>query len=178
MILRARKHWRYRGQTRPSFAEPVPPGKRSVWDFPRPPSLLSVEAELRVRIGDTCVATTRRGVQVCETASAPTYYFPPEDVAEQWLRPDGNESLCEWKGKASGFSVHCPGATVDSAGWRYLQVFEEYADLHGWYAFYPGRVACFVGDERARPQPGGFYGGWVTDELAGPIKGVPGSRSW
>jgi hypothetical protein len=38
--------------------------------------------------------------------------------------------------------------------------------------------ACYLGDERVRPQPGGFYGGWVTDALAGPIKGVPGSAGW
>ena len=24
-----------------------------------------------------------------------------------------------------------------------------------------------------RPQPGGFYGGWVTDEIVGPVKGAP-----
>jgi hypothetical protein len=28
------------------------------------------------------------------------------------------------------------------------------------------------------PQPGGFYGGWITADLAGPFKGVPGSRFW
>jgi hypothetical protein len=38
--------------------------------------------------------------------------------------------------------------------------------------------ACYLDDERVRPQPGGFYGGWVTDALAGPIKGVPGSAGW
>jgi hypothetical protein len=38
--------------------------------------------------------------------------------------------------------------------------------------------ACFVGTERATPQPGGFYGGWVTSRVAGPFKGVPGSAGW
>jgi hypothetical protein len=28
------------------------------------------------------------------------------------------------------------------------------------------------------PQPGGFYGGWVTPELMGPFKGGPGSSGW
>jgi hypothetical protein len=35
--------------------------------------------------------------------------------------------------------------------------------------------ACFVGDEQARPQPGGFDGGWITVSVSGPFKGVPGS---
>ena len=38
--------------------------------------------------------------------------------------------------------------------------------------------ACFVGDEQARPQAGGFYGGWITSGLDGPFKGEPGSEGW
>jgi hypothetical protein len=29
--------------------------------------------------------------------------------------------------------------------------------------------------ERVVPQPGRFYGGWITSDLAGPFEGVPGS---
>jgi len=28
------------------------------------------------------------------------------------------------------------------------------------------------------PQAGGFYGGWITADLAGPFKGAPGSMGW
>jgi hypothetical protein len=35
-----------------------------------------------------------------------------------------------------------------------------------------------VDDERATPQPGDFYGGWVTSELVGPFKGSPGTENW
>jgi hypothetical protein len=28
------------------------------------------------------------------------------------------------------------------------------------------------------PQPGDFYGGWITPELVGPFKGGPGTRGW
>ena len=38
--------------------------------------------------------------------------------------------------------------------------------------------ACWVGEERATPQPGGFYGGWITAHVAGPFKGGPGTRGW
>lgn len=34
------------------------------------------------------------------------------------------------------------------------------------------------GEERATPQPGGFYGGWVTSRIVGPMKGEPGSELW
>jgi hypothetical protein len=39
-------------------------------------------------------------------------------------------------------------------------------------------VACFVNDERVAPQPGGFYGGWVTREIVGPWKGESGTGHW
>lgn len=38
--------------------------------------------------------------------------------------------------------------------------------------------ACWVGDEVVTPQPGRFYGGWITKDLKGPFKGVPGSLGW
>ena len=38
--------------------------------------------------------------------------------------------------------------------------------------------ACFVGDEQVTPQPGRFYGGWITRGIIGPFKGEPGSGGW
>ena len=35
-----------------------------------------------------------------------------------------------------------------------------------------------VDGEVVIPQPGGFYGGWITSWIAGPFKGVPGSMGW
>jgi hypothetical protein len=52
----------------------------------------------------------------------------------------------------------------------------------GYLAFYAGMFdACYIGDERVKPQPGGYqakYGGWITSNLLGPIKGEPGSGAW
>lgn len=46
-------------------------------------------------------------------------------------------------------------------------------------AFYAAPFdGCFVDGDRVTPQPGGFYGGWITVDLAGPFKGVDGSRFW
>jgi len=46
-------------------------------------------------------------------------------------------------------------------------------------AFYPGRVDRAVVDgEQVRPQPGRFYGGWITDDVVGPFKGGPGTAGW
>lgn len=54
-----------------------------------------------------------------------------------------------------------------------------YEALAGWFAFHAGRAdACYVDGERAAPQPGGYYGGWVTASVAGPFKGEPGTERW
>ena len=46
-------------------------------------------------------------------------------------------------------------------------------------AFYAGPMdRCTVSGEVVTPQPGGFYGGWITDSVVGPFKGVPGSWGW
>ena len=51
--------------------------------------------------------------------------------------------------------------------------------LAGRFAFHAGRAdACYADGERAAPQPGGYYGGWVTRAVVGPFKGEPGTERW
>jgi len=174
MVQRARQHWRYDGRDRPQFAEEPGPDQESVWDFPRPPRIEPASEPLRVLFGETELANTTRGMRVLETAGAPTYYFPANDVNTELLRRTGHSFHCEWK----GISEELAADGVEPAGWVLTQAYPEFSDLVGWYAFYPQALACFVGEERAASQPGGYYGGWATNNLAGPIKGSPGSESW
>jgi uncharacterized protein (DUF427 family) len=177
-VQRHRAKWRYRGDERPAFAEPVAAGEESAWDFPRPPRCEPVTAELRVVHADRPLASTRRGVRILETAGAPTYYFPPEDVDSTLLVDLPSQSLCEWKGLATSFALsELPGASR-AIGWRYESTFPEFVSIRAWSAFYPGLLACFIGTEQVQAQPGGYYGGWVSANLKGPIKGEPGSESW
>ena len=72
-----------------------------------------------------------------------------------------------------------PVTTLDEPiGWSYGAPIDGFASIAGWISFYPGRIACRVDDEVVRPQAGGFYGGWITDEIVGPFKGEPGTRGW
>ena len=172
-IQLGREHWHFRGQQRPDFADKPLPGQRSVWDFPRPPAIEVVEQPLTVFDGETLVAETLCGVRVLETAGAPTYYFPPDDVKVA-LSPSGGNSICEWKGMAESLTV----AGIPDAAWRYVRMFPAFRELYRWVAFYPTKLDCRVGEEQVTPQPGGYYGGWVTRDLAGPIKGEPGTGHW
>lgn len=170
-IEASRSHWRHRGQTRPDFAKPTREGQESVWDYPRPPRIVPDPRPVEVRFEGRVIASTTRAIRVLETASPPTFYVRPEDVDRAALVPSGRTSMCEWKGQAVDFDLADGPASV---AWCYPRVFPEFAEIAGWFAFYPARVECFVDDERVRPQPGGYYGGWITDEIVGPVKGEPG----
>ena len=169
----ARSSWTHRGDNRPFFAEEPGVGQESVWDYPRPPVIQPVEFEISVFFNEKVIAKTKKGVRVIETASAPTYYIAPEDL-RVGVEPSGHESFCEWKGVGESLNV----LGQPNAGWRYVRVFEEFSPIFNWVSFYPSKVDCFIGEEKVSPQSGGFYGGWVTDMLSGPIKGVANSGGW
>ncbi len=170
----ARGQWRFTGQERPPFAVEPGPGQRSVWDFPRPPVIEPVPEEVTVRLGDTLLARTTRCLRVLETASPPTYYLPPEDVQRELLQAAPERSHCEWKGLAHYWDLVHDGETLRGVAWSYPEPFPEFAALADHLAFYPTVLDCRVGDARVTPQPGGFYGGWITPDLVGPFKGEPG----
>jgi hypothetical protein len=91
------------------------------------------------------------------------------------LREDSHRSHCEWKGEAVYWNLAIRDEPLLlQVGWSYPDPYPEFAALTGHLSFYPGRVACYVGSAPVRPQPGGFYGGWITPDLVGPFKGEPG----
>ncbi len=172
-ILAARARWHFTGKTRPEFA--VTPGvnQESVWDYPRPPVIEAVDKHLEVRHNSQVIAATTSGKRVLETAGAPAYYFPPKDINRKLGEALDIVSRCEWKGLARAITID--GAEV---GWRYVQMFPAFKELYLWMSFYPSKVDCYLDSQRVQAQPGGYYGGWVTNDLVGPIKGNPGSEGW
>jgi len=155
------------------------PGQESVWDYPRPPRLERTTCDIEVVLGGVTVARTQSALRVLETSHPPTYYLPMSSFVEGSLRPAEGGSFCEWKGQASYLDVVGGDVVAARAGWFYSVPTARYAALVDHVAVYPGLVdRCTVDGEVVRPQPGGFYGGWVTAEITGPIKGEPGSLLW
>jgi uncharacterized protein (DUF427 family) len=158
---------------------PVTDGQESVWDYPRPPRLESTSSRLEVVLGGRVVARTTRGWRVLETSHPPTYYLPADDFDSDVLHPTSGSSWCEWKGTASYFDLVAGDIVAARAAWTYLQPTAGFEALTGAVAVMPGRVErCLVDGEVVRPQPGDFYGGWVTDSVVGPFKGEPGTMGW
>lgn len=159
--------------------DPVQPGQESVWSYPRPAIAEPCRHHLRIEHRGRIVAETRRGVRTLETSHPPSYYFPPEDVDQALLVPAPGRSLCEWKGAARYFDVVIGPDRFERAAWSYDSPTAPFAMLKGFIAFYPAPFdRCLVDGEPARPQEGGFYGGWITSHVAGPFKGPPGTRFW
>ena len=177
--LAARASWTNRGTARPEFAIEPEHGQRSVWDFPRPPALQPTEHVIEVSLGGVVIAHSEAALELLETSHPPTYYVPRADVEMSYLAvAGGGGSHCEWKGKARYFDVIVGDTCLPRVAWSYEAPYEEQTALAGHIAFYAHDLACFVDGERATPQAGGFYGGWITSHVAGPFKGESGSSGW
>lgn len=155
------------------------PRRENVWSYPRPPLLEPVPERIRVVFDGREIVDTLSAWRVLETSHPPTYYLPRADIRPDALAPAAGSSLCEWKGRAAYLDVVGATRRAARAAWSYPHPAAAFAPIAGHVAFYAAAMdACFVGDERARPQPGGFYGGWLTSWIEGPVKGDPGTEGW
>jgi uncharacterized protein (DUF427 family) len=151
-----------------------------VWDYPRPPAVAACTRRVRVALGGVTLADSTRALRVLETSHPPTIYIPPADVRMDILRESGAcGTWCEFKGGARYLDAEAGGRLVRSVAWTYPAPAPGYAALRDHVAFYPGRVdAAWLDDERVDAQAGDFYGGWITADLVGPFKGLPGTLGW
>ena len=101
---------------------------------------------------------------------------PADVLPAARLLPVPGSSIFEWKGAASYFALaREPG---DPIAWTYARPRPRFDRIRNFIAFYPGRIACYVDGDRVEPQPGRFYGGWITSDVVGPFKGEPGTGHW
>lgn len=161
--------------------KPIPPGpgQVSVWEYPRPPLLEATDKHIQVVFQNILIADTRGAYRVLETSHPPGYYLPPVDIKMEYLIPTGGGSFCEWKGRASYYSVEINNRRVENAAWYYPNPTASFAAIKNYVAFYAQKMdACYVDGELVTPQPGNFYGGWITSDIVGPFKGEPGTQGW
>lgn len=157
----------------------VRPGQESVWSYPRPAIAQPSAARITIEHRGVTMADTRASIRTLETSHPPSYYIPPADIAPGVLRRAAGSSFCEWKGAAVYWDVVIGDVVLPAVGWSYPSPTAPFAGLRDHVAFYAGPFdRCSVDGETVVPQAGGFYGGWITGALAGPFKGVPGSRGW
>ena len=158
---------------------PIGPGQESVWDYPRPPRVEQVARRVRIRLGGEVIVDTDDVVRVLETSHPPVYYLPISAFTTGALTPGEGSSYCEFKGGARYFDVHGGGQLRPRAAWTYPRPAAGFESLTGRVAVYARDMdLCSVDGVEVLPQPGRFYGGWITPEIVGPFKGEPGSLGW
>ena len=146
--------------------DPIGAGQESVWDYPRPPRVERTTRRLVVVAGGVTVAETTSGYRVLETSHPPVYYFPRSDVNMSLLRPASGTNVCEWKGQAQYFDLVVPGSIRPRAAWSYVDPLPGSEAIREYIAFYPAAAdRCTVDGTTVTPQPGGFYGGWITPDI-------------
>ena len=161
----------------------------NVLDYPRPAICEATDHRVRIVLGGETIVDTAMGEgehtvwRALETYHPPTYYVPMAAIREGVLVPNGRCTTCEWKGPATYFDVVGGGKRREGAAWTYRSPTPTFAAIRDHVAFYAEPFsgkgdACFVDDEQVIPQPGNFYGGWITKDIVGPFKGIEGSWGW
>ncbi|WP_307861728.1 DUF427 domain-containing protein [Nocardioides xinjiangensis] len=151
----------------------------SVWDYPRPPRVEPTGEHVVVSHAGVVVADTTAALRLLETSHPPTYYLPRDAFATDVLRPARGTSWCEWKGRAAYLDLVVGDDVLAAVAWTYPTPSQGFERLVDHVALYPGRVdRCTVDGEVVEPQPGDFYGGWITSRVTGPFKGGPGTTGW
>ena len=169
-----------------ALTTPNNPLVESVWDYPRPPRLEPTPSHIRILHRGILIADTTHALRILETSHPPVFYIPPADIALKFLiRSPRRGSFCEFKGTATYWTLDVtpaldsPAPPSPDAAWSYAQPTPPYAALRDHLAFYATRVdECTVDGELVAPQPGDFYGGWITSRVKGPFKGPPGTMGW
>ena len=167
------RHWREGAMTRCPTAS-----RSSRCGTSRAPRVEVVEWRIR-----SCTpvpsSSTPAVVRVLETSQAPAYYVAFEHVADQFLRRTTTAATAS--GRASRRTPTSSSAPdrAPRPAWSYAEPTPGFEPLIGHWAFYAQALdECWVDDERVLPNDGNFYGGWVTSNVHGPIKGAPGTLHW
>lgn len=158
--------------------EPLP-GQESAWDYPRSPMIERTRRHIIVKVGGMAVADTTQAQRLLERAHPPVYFIPAHHVRLELLTLNTIHTEREHLGTASYYDLSLDGRVVTSVACVFTDPAPGFESLRGHLAFHAGRVDdALVDGERATPQPGSFYWGWITKDVAGRFKGEPGSWGW
>ncbi|MFZ3581098.1 DUF427 domain-containing protein [Loktanella sp. DJP18] len=94
-----------------------------------------------IRAGGAVLGESNRALELIEGDYEPVIYFPRADVATTFLDPSTRTSTCPHKGVASYYSIVTKNGTIADAAWSYEDPKNDVAQIGGFLAFYPDKVA-------------------------------------
>jgi len=149
--------------------DPIQTGQESVWDYPRPPALQPVNKRITIDFNGVTIADTKDAYRVLETSHPPVYYIPRKDIKMEYIKQNPrHNSFCEWKGQCTYWDLDVNGKKLEAKIFSYENPTPSFKPITGYLSFYAGPMdACYVDGEKVIPQPGNFYSGWITKDIAG-----------
>ena len=82
------------------------------------------------------------------------YYFPPEDVRDEFLEPTDQHTRCPYKGEASYWTIRVGDRVSENSMWGYLDPLPDREDIRGYRALYWNRMdAWYEEDEQVFKHP-------------------------
>lgn len=149
--------------------------KHNVTTFPRPPVVERTTRHLQIKWHGQLIADCPPGEALwcLETHQAPTYYIPAQRIRLP-LSTTPRTTFDEFRGAVTYYAMMSPinaAETVSNRIWSFQEPPKEYEQLKNHLAFFCGPWECFVDGERAQAPPNDFYGGWVTTDIEGLMKG-------
>ncbi len=96
---------------------------------------------IRVEVGGEVIAESTRAMLLHESGHQPIYYFPADDVREEFLEPSDRHTHCPKKGEASYYTIRAGDEVVQAGAWYYPDPLPEAPPLlKDAVAFYFDRV--------------------------------------
>jgi uncharacterized protein (DUF427 family) len=66
------------------------------------------------------------------------HYFPPAALRTEYFRPSDTQTICEWKGTASYYTIEVGGELNPDAAWYYSDPKDAAKEITGHVAFWKG----------------------------------------
>jgi uncharacterized protein (DUF427 family) len=108
---------------------------------------------VRILLGETTVAETRRPVLLFETTLPTRYYLPPEDVRMDLLEPSDRLTECAYKGQAMHWHARIGDRHYRNIAWTYQQPTTLAAPIAGMVCFYNERVDALYDNDELMTKP-------------------------
>ena len=134
--------------------------------------IIPAPGRVKAIAGGVTVADSARVLIMHETRYAPVYYFPPEDVAFEYLMANDHRTHCPFKGNASYWSLQTPDRCLENAAWTYCNPFDESALVKDYVAFDRQAIDEWYHDGRlveettadSAPSQANPLVGWLVDQ--------------
>jgi adenylate cyclase len=111
--------------------------------------MLSVEpvAEtIRVEFGGETIAESSQTLKLNEGRYAPVYYFPLDDINQNFLAKSERTTLCPFKGIASYWNLKTKSQKADDIVWSYEDPDQTVAPIKGYLSFYWDQMDAWYAD--------------------------------